>query len=106
MPSLRAGPAVARLVCILLLFAERRVRFRTRSPTARRPAWGTTVCTARPEPPGVVGAVVQLWGRLRGSNFRSALDSCLPLDQAVYVEFTRLGRESGCRQDIMILVQP
>ena len=54
----------------------------------------------------VVLAAEQLWGRLRGSDFRWTLDSCLPLDQAVYVEFTRLGRESGCRQDIMILVQP
>ena len=54
----------------------------------------------------VVLAAEQLWGRLRGSDSSWTLDSCLPLDQAVYVEFTRLGRESGCRQDIMILVQP
>ena len=31
-----------------------------------------------------VGAVAQLWGRLRGSDFRLALDSCTPLDKAVY----------------------
>ena len=53
-----------------------------------------------------VGAVAQLWGRLRGSDFRLALDSCPPLDKQCINEFTRLGRKGSCCQDIMILVQP
>ena len=47
----------------------------------------------------VVGAVAQLWGRLRGSDFRLALDSCPPLDKQCINEFTRLVcQEYFCRE--------
>ena len=55
----------------------------------------------------VVLAAEQLWGRLRGSNFRWTLDSCLPLDQAVYrIHTLDWSVQKGLCQDIMTLVQP